>query len=103
MGRIRECTDKNTTAKRNTKAAMPRYVHCTLEMSLGSVLLKKTREASSGAMTEPTAWNDWDSSRRNSESRGGPQVAMKGFADVSSVLSPLPTMNRLPQNPPKDL
>ena len=46
---------KKTTAKRNTKAAIPRYVHCTLERSLGFVLVKKTREASRGAMTEPMA------------------------------------------------
>lgn len=40
---------KKTTASRKTKAAMPRYVHCTLEMSFGLVSSKKTREANRGA------------------------------------------------------
>ena len=53
-------------------------------------------------MTEPMAWKDWDSSRRNSDSRGGPQVAMKGLAEVSRVERPEPTMKREPQKPPKD-
>lgn len=53
-------------------------------------------------MTEPTAWKDWESSRRNSERRGGPQVAMKGFAAVSRVERPEPTMKREPQKPPKE-
>jgi len=48
------------------------------------------------------AWNDCESSRRNSERRGGPQVAMNGFAEVSRVESPEPTMKREPQKPPKD-
>lgn len=82
---------------------MPRYVHWTLLISSGSVDVKKTREARSGAMTEPMAWNDCESSRRNSERRGGPHVAMKGLADVSRVESPEPTMNSEPQKPPNDL
>lgn len=53
-------------------------------------------------LTEPMAWNDCESSRRNSERRGGPQVAMKGFAEVSRVESPEPTIKREPQKPPKD-
>lgn len=53
-------------------------------------------------MTEPTAWKDCESSRRNSERRGGPQVAMKGLALVSRVESPEPTIKREPQKPPKD-
>jgi hypothetical protein len=52
-------------------------------------------------MTLPTAWNDCESSRRSSERRGGPHVAMKGLADVSRVERPEPTMKRLPQKPPK--
>ena len=54
-------------------------------------------------MTEPIAWKDWESSRRNSDNRGGPQVAMNGFADVSRVERPEPTMKREPQKPAKDL
>ncbi len=50
-------------------------------------------------MTEPMAWKDWESSRRNSDSRGGPQVAMNGFAEVSRVERPEPTMKREPQKP----
>jgi hypothetical protein len=73
---------------------MPRYVHWTLDRSFGFAFSKKTRAARRGATTEPTAWNDCESSRRNSDSRGGPQVAMKGFADVSSVESPDPTMKQ---------
>ena len=38
---------------------------------------------------------------RNSESLGGPQVAMNGLADVSSVERPEPTMKSEPQKPPK--
>lgn len=93
---------KKTTASRKTKPAMPRYVHWTLERSWPSPSLKKTREARRGAATDPTAWKAWESSRRNSERRGGPHVAMKGLADVSSVLSPDPTMNKLPQKPGND-
>ena len=54
-------------------------------------------------MTEPMAWKDWESSRRNSDSLGGPHVAMNGFADVSRVERPEPTMKREPQKPAKDL
>ena len=66
------------------------------------VFEKKTRDARRGATTEPTAWTDCESSRRNSESLGGPQVAMKGLADVSRVERPEPTMKREPQKPPKE-
>ena len=89
---------KKKTTARNTKAAMPKYVHWTLLKSLGSVWLKNTRDARRGVMTEPTAWKDWLSSRRNSERRGGPQVAMNGLARADK---PDPTMKRLPQTPPK--
>ena len=64
---------------------------------------KKTSAARSGATTEPTAWTDCDSSSRNSDSLGGPQVAMNGLAEVSRVDRPEPTMNREPQKPPNDL
>lgn len=42
------------------------------------------------------------SSKRNSESLGGSQVAMKGFAEASRVERPEPTMKREPQNPPNE-
>ena len=52
-------------------------------------------------MADSMAWNDWESSRRKSERRGGPQVAMKGLAEVLRVESPELTMKREPQKPPK--
>ena len=77
--------------------------------SLEPTCAKKTRLASKGATTVPIAWNDCERFRRSSEYLGyniisiwfafsviqdptGPQVAIYGFAEVSNVESPDPTM-----------
>jgi hypothetical protein len=65
-------------------------------------LAKKTREARRGATKDPTAWTAWARLRRISEYLGGPQIERKGSVAVSSVESPAPTTNMLPQKPPKE-
>ena len=65
--------------------------------------MKKTREASRGVMALSMASKDSESSRRDSEKRGGPQVAVKRLAAVSSVDKAESTMKCEPQNPPKEL
>ena len=63
---------------------------------------KSMLTASTGATTVPMAWKAWARLRRISLYLGGPQVAMKGFAEVSRVERPEPTMNMEPQKPPKE-
>lgn len=75
-----------------TKRAMPRYVHWASRRDGALCERKSTFAASSGDTTLPIACTPWEKLRRISAYCGGPHNALNGFAAISSVESPRPTI-----------